>query len=106
MFLSKGSLEVAAEGLLLGRCAGGAGEAPGALAGQPGSQRGNRGLVVSTLLCRCLQGRLQEVPGAERHTGAWLQAGPQQQGLPALKVARHWGWFPRETMARNTICQR
>lgn len=25
---------------------------------------------------------------------------------PGLKVARHWGRFPRETVARNTICQR
>lgn len=30
----------------------------------------------------------------------------QQQDFPVLKVARHWGRFPRETMARNTICQR
>lgn len=41
--------------------------------------------------------------------GVWMpgiRLDRSSKDCPALKVARHWGWFPRETMARNTICQR
>lgn len=43
------------------------------------------------------------MPGAESTLGIRLD---HSKDFSVLKVARRWGRLPRETVARNTICQR
>lgn len=65
--------------------------------------------MASTLLGGFLQESLPARSGGERSMAPEARSIlgvklDHSKDSPGLKVARHWGRFPRETVARNTIC--
>lgn len=118
-FLRKGSLEVAAKEMLMGSLGGwGAG---GVLeAGRTHICWGDGQRLPVRQSLDLIHPHSREGSGKDlfqqglMERGVWMPEARHILGIkldhskdsPGLKVARHWGRFPRETVARNTICQR